>query len=702
MKQHSPEVAAERTAELITAARACPLGTTALRALGLRLPGDDDLARLFDEVVEARYDHAFTALALAALDGGRPVDASVLKRGAELLPDPGVLAKLVGHVSGDVASPLIEAVREGRMGWEREAVALFLAAWWCRRETGEFPHGLSTEVRVLARKPIGIESRLFLLATGDLLDDSVILGLLGSPDDSFLRQHARGVGDRFAAVADRPVLDGLDEHPVRVGSPGRTVRRSVEKISRNAPCPCGSGAKYKKCCEARDRDRLRDSSDVPGVTQSELRTRPEPYLTPDRLLGMRSFEVVRLDPLQVDPSLHALLLVRLDLFGEVRAIAELFARVGWREKLDGHLIDAVHTATERGEHDIARQLIAMRPADLEADLDLAAQLVVDELEPGPMLRAIEDAARASLEKGGDVDLAHSLLSSSLPALGILVGRGSIATAHPFEAEVLLERVLECRDRLELAPDDPAEAIFDVMNAVWSPETASDSSGADEDHLQARQQELDAAQTEVRRLREEVRRLNETASETPSGPSVAPDAPGSQSGGRPESAADDPAALEVRKRLADTREQLKQRHAERNLLRRELDQARREMERLRAAEPVAASAAKESDREEMLLLEEDTVEVQPVRLISHARGFSDQLASVPRPTARATLRLAGRLAAGDLSAFRGSRRLRLDRTLWRQRVGISHRLLFRLHPQELELLALIDRRDLEKTIKRLAS
>jgi preprotein translocase subunit SecA len=31
------------------------------------------------------------------------------------------------------------------------------------------------------------------------------------------------------------------------GTP-KTVRRSEEKIGRNAPCPCGSGKKYKKCC----------------------------------------------------------------------------------------------------------------------------------------------------------------------------------------------------------------------------------------------------------------------------------------------------------------------------------------------------------------------------------------------------------------------------------------------------------------------
>lgn len=27
-----------------------------------------------------------------------------------------------------------------------------------------------------------------------------------------------------------------------------TVRRSVPKVGRNDPCPCGSGKKHKKCC----------------------------------------------------------------------------------------------------------------------------------------------------------------------------------------------------------------------------------------------------------------------------------------------------------------------------------------------------------------------------------------------------------------------------------------------------------------------
>ena len=34
------------------------------------------------------------------------------------------------------------------------------------------------------------------------------------------------------------------------GSDSENVRRQGAKVGRNAPCPCGSGKKYKKCCGA--------------------------------------------------------------------------------------------------------------------------------------------------------------------------------------------------------------------------------------------------------------------------------------------------------------------------------------------------------------------------------------------------------------------------------------------------------------------
>jgi uncharacterized protein YchJ len=38
---------------------------------------------------------------------------------------------------------------------------------------------------------------------------------------------------------------------VPFGSWAQPIRRDKPKVRRNEPCPCGSGKKFKKCCEAR-------------------------------------------------------------------------------------------------------------------------------------------------------------------------------------------------------------------------------------------------------------------------------------------------------------------------------------------------------------------------------------------------------------------------------------------------------------------
>ena len=42
------------------------------------------------------------------------------------------------------------------------------------------------------------------------------------------------------------------------------------KPSRYAPCPCGSGKKYKKCCLPRDQMRSPENSDQPGFFETDL------------------------------------------------------------------------------------------------------------------------------------------------------------------------------------------------------------------------------------------------------------------------------------------------------------------------------------------------------------------------------------------------------------------------------------------------
>lgn len=50
-----------------------------------------------------------------------------------------------------------------------------------------------------------------------------------------------------AEVVDRMIADRFEEAPP---APGRTIRGQAQPARRNAPCPCGSGRKYKSCCRS--------------------------------------------------------------------------------------------------------------------------------------------------------------------------------------------------------------------------------------------------------------------------------------------------------------------------------------------------------------------------------------------------------------------------------------------------------------------
>jgi hypothetical protein len=149
--------------------------------------------------------------------------------------------------------------------------------------------------------------------------------------------------------------------------------------------------------------------------------------------------------------------------------------------------------------------------------------------------------------------------------------------------------------------------------------------------------------------------------------------------------------------------LKERHNERNELRRELQKAQTDLELLRqkTAPPAARSDSREEgDYEEDLLLPQESDGNQPMRVIEFPRNFGQTLSSMPRHVARGALSMLGRLAGGEPAAFVGAVRLKACPSITRQRIGIDHRLLFRLLPDRVQVVDLIPRQDLERRIKTL--
>jgi hypothetical protein len=62
---------------------------------------------------------------------------------------------------------------------------------------------------------------------------------------------------------------------------------------------------------------------------------------------------------------------------------------------------------------------------------------------------------------------------------------------------------------------------------------------------------------------------------------------------------------------------------------------------------------------------------------------------------------GRLAAGEPAAFVGALRLEATPNVMRQRIGSDYRLFFRLHPEQVQVIDLINRKDLDRRLKTLA-
>ncbi len=687
--------------ELLKRARDRRFFQRALLELAVELPQDDEaLDRLIAEAVAARDNDAFVRIVFAALGSGRRVDARHLEDGSSLFDGPDQLASGAMHFSGDVPRALIGAVQRERLSDERSATALLLAAVWCGKNGNvPVPPELVAQARLHARRagdnPI-VDLQLAVLS--ELLQDEGLFEVLeaaGIPP-------APGVlKDNFISGLIDPVRHSpmgiVPEQPGPTVHSGYTMRRAVARIGRNDPCPCGSGKKYKKCCMEKDQERLQESSSVAGLTVEELREQRERFLTEDQLLRMRSYELARLDPVKIVGPLRPLLIDRLNLFGELEAAVRVFEETGVPADLSGYWRACVDAVARSQRKDLMVRLLNLRDESQStaAGLPIGAHLLL--ADRSDALETIEKAALAGLKNPDDdesIELAYALMEGRWPALGILVGRGLVAFKSLFESEVLLEVLLETRDKLNLSPKDPLQPVLD-RRFEESIEAHRDSEVLREAHerLEIKNRELSDARSKLARMQAELEK-KEGDAEPPRAVAALPAA-------APRPAIDEAAVHELRRRVASLKEELKERHTERNQLRRELNSALQHLEELRQKETAAAETEGAERIEESLLDEPEPMGIQPVRIPEFSQKFLESLEDLPLTAVRHAMSLIGRLAAGDSGAFVGIKRLKANREIVRQRAS-DYRLLFRLHPKTIELLALIPRRDLERKIKSLAA
>ena len=140
------------------------------------------------------------------------------------------------------------------------------------------------------------------------------------------------------------------------------------------------------------------------------------------------------------------------------------------------------------------------------------------------------------------------------------------------------------------------------------------------------------------------------------------------------------------------------NAERAELRKQLQKAEDEAERRpeslrRAPAPVEDDDADAAD--------ELPLGTRGITLPRFDRRFSDALEEVPTPVATEAMRTVGILASGDGFAWRQVKQAKdMARQVLMARVGIHHRMLFRVDGGVLDILDLITREQLLTTLKRL--
>ncbi|MEO6785846.1 MAG: hypothetical protein ABI318_06900, partial [Chthoniobacteraceae bacterium] len=473
------------------------------------------------------------------------------------------------------------------------------------------------------------------------------------------------------------------------------------------------GKKYKRCCFDKDQERLHFSTGVAGRTRAELRAEPETGLTEPRLNVMQPFELAQLDPRKIPVNLQGSYILRATSLRVLEHAVEFFEVLDWNDERRDEWNFVLFFIMRQQRKDLAARMVAVHERhEPVPDLRDGVRLLLARDDPAAELQILTETAAAILREtdAETLDkLAYGVLCSRHSELGILVSRSLIPLLPRKEASFLLGEILETRDRLNLSPDDP---FGDVLEKRLAEETPDE--GGDAAKLRAVRRRLDAKAAEVRDLTEKIARQRrelerrekgrKTAAQPPAtGANPAQAVPGANPGPPPANpaGADDPALREMRFDLARLKATLGERAAERTALRGELEKARDELDTLRGGHPAPAPAGRSADDDEAAhYLPEQPAGNQPLRLIEFPHKFRETLGELPRHAARAALAMIGRLAGGEPAAFAGVVQLKACHGILRQRIGSEYRLLFTLLPDRVQIVDLINRRDLDRKIKTL--
>lgn len=597
-----------------------------------------------------------------------------------------------------VIEPLLMVVEMEDVPWERQAFGALIAAELCLKHNGERMKVL----KVLRKLSISVHSpeASVLVARG--------IGLIekeepGSPLPSLL-------------IDEDPLKRLPEERPPVVIGGTFSVRRPVPKISRNAPCHCGSGKKYKKCCYEKDQEVLRDASPYEGLTMTQVRSQPRLVDDAQVIDEMRPHEIKRLAPSSLNENQLFAAYRKLESYGfrelAFAMLRELKARPDREEFAAGHMEDLLDFAIDAGETGLARRIMDEMPSKMLLESE-GTRLRLDIMEKSHGYTELEAMARRGIVKGDEETKRDDPLlgmsydfENRFPALSVVFARAAMlgSPERTFDNEMLLDVIRTGRAELDLDPwGDHAEAYFDsTLEKIEEDRAEQDRSKELEDLNDKLRSANELARQRMKELQEKERELEsltrafQKAREAPSDPRPRK---------REEPVVIDGAGRAIIERLRNQVDGLKadirQRQQDHRALRRQLQEERTRLSE-QTSTPSSGSEESNLSGEGAGIPLEFGRSPKKILVPEYAPAFLKACELMPSPVVAKALRALANFAAHDETIWRQTRGIERLADVYRIRIDLSHRLLIQWKENvELKALDLILRRDLENWIKQYA-
>ena len=677
--ENSPEVA--RLLAKKSYARA-----TVKKLAGLLPESDADLHAWLVAKAEEMNRDEFGILCAAAEMAGRVLSPSLLPQMFALHLDYWLVARLAWRMEGEVVQQLLLGIEENRISGQLWSMSLFVAAaWWMehRKEETLPPRIVRSAIDLLGcdLDEVTLE-RLSALATHLGKEAAREIVVAGKRHRNFKVPHPHAVKEIFQGI-NRPFEKLLREREER-GVGGATQRRSAEKVGRNESCRCGSGKKYKNCCETADLKRLSESSTIAGVTRSELEADPHLGLDRKRIKAMSRTEVLTLDPARITDELQIAYLLQLSACKCCDRIVEAYETWGGPAKRGNVWSYMLQTLVWSWRPDLARRLVKLAPENEGYRLvapDLRLLLAGD--DPAAFMKELDALAKEVLESASLDDLQElvwAVGSSPYRALSVLLMRSLLPLSDGEDIQQTYDALLHTRAKLGLGPDDAFSEWMNEQALRKAREHETEAMQVAQDKLARVAEQARRAVEENQRLEREItllKRREHSREESKASPTNL-----------------DPALAKIRELALEKKraQALAREKGEAELkARRELERLTKENEELRAA----GNGGHEPDEEDGDFKLNGK---QPVRLVAFPRDFGKTLSKVKPTAARAAMNRLGRIAAGEAAAFDKLKAIVALPGVLEARVSDRYRLFFSLLPNCVRVVDLIYRPDLDKKIE----